>query len=284
MSSSNQSMAGKVIVITGATSGIGQAAAKKLAAMGARLVMVARSRERGEAMLSRVKELSPQTGHTIHYADLSVLTESQRVGNEIAMAESRIDVLINNAGALFGKRQITADGLEKTFALNHMSYFVLTECLRENLAPDARVVNTASAAHRGARFRIENLQSGNKYRSFSAYGLSKLCNILFTRELARQFSDTGVTVNCLHPGVVASRFFDNQSGALAILSKLVLLFAITPEKGAETIVFLASSDDVNGITGKYFSKCRVKTPTAEAQNDRSAGLLWEESERLWASD
>ena len=276
------SMQGKVVVITGATSGIGERAAERLAAMGARLVLVARSKERSEATLGRLSGIVPEAKHRVHYADLSLMAETRRAAREIVAAEPRIDVLINNAGALFSHRRVTSEGLEQTFALNHMSYFVLTEGLRGVLAPDARIVNTASEAHRSARFRIENLKS-ERYRPFRAYGLSKLCNILFTRELARTFSGTGVTVNCLHPGFVASRFFDNKEGAIGLFFKLFAPFAISTEKGAKTLVYLASSEDATGVTGQYFSRCRIKKPTAQARNDRSAGELWKESARLYAS-
>ena len=275
-------MKGKVVVITGATSGIGERAAERLAAMGARLVLVARSKERSEATLGRLSGIVPEAKHRVHYADLSLMAETRRAAREIVAIEPRVDVLINNAGAIFSHRRVTSEGLEQTFALNHMSYFVLTEGLRGVLAPDARIVNTASEAHRSARFRIENLKS-ERYRPFRAYGLSKLCNILFTRELARTFSGTGVTVNCLHPGFVASRFFDNKEGAIGLFFKLFAPFAISTEKGAKTLVHLTSSEDVTGVTGQYFSRCRIKKPTTEARNDQSAGELWKESARLYAS-
>ena len=282
MSSQNGSMRGKVTVITGATSGIGQAAAEKLASMGSRLVLVARSMERGEATLARLGEISPNVSHSIHYADLSLLAEMRRVGNQIAVVEPRIDVLINNAGAL-SAHQITRDGLELTFALNHMSYFVLTNCLLNKLSPNARVINTSSEAHRGVRFKLQDLIDPKRHGTFKAYRLSKLCNILFTRELARQFSGTLVTANCLHPGFVRSRLFENKTGPMSAILKLMLFMGITPEEGAKTIVYLASSDEVSGVTGKYFSKCRERTPTREAQDRKAALQLWKESARLWAS-
>src|SRR5207342_2637471 len=182
-------MRGKTVVITGATSGIGQVAAEKLAAMGARLVLVARDKTRGEAELTRLQALSSGVNHSIHYADLSRMAEVKRVAAQIAAAEPRIDVLINNAGALFGSRQVTADGLELTFATNHMSYFVLTHGLRERLraSAPARVVNVASDAHKGEKLDFNDLQSAGSFRGLHVYGRSKLCNILFTRELARRW-------------------------------------------------------------------------------------------------
>jgi NAD(P)-dependent dehydrogenase (short-subunit alcohol dehydrogenase family) len=191
-------MRGRVVVITGATSGIGQVAAERLAGMGARVVLVARDRARGEAALERLREHAPGLAHGIHYADLSRLGEMKRVAAEIAAAEPRIDVLINNAGALFSSRQVTEDGLERTFATNHVAYFVLTHRLRERLiaSAPARVINTASAAHRGARLDFDDLQSRNDYRGLRVYGRSKLCNILYTRALAHRLAGTGITANC----------------------------------------------------------------------------------------
>jgi len=275
-------MKGKVVVITGGTSGIGQVAAEKLAAMGGRIVLVARDQSPAAETLSRLRQLSPGVNHTVHLADLSKIDAVRRVGGEIASAEPRIDVLINNAGAMFYDRQVTLDGLERTFATNHMAYFLLTLALRPQLiaAAPARVINTASDAHRRAKLDFEDLQCERNYRAFTAYGRSKLSNILFTRELARKLSGTGVTANCLHPGVVNTRFADGGHGALYQVFRIVKNFALTPEKGAETIIYLASSPDVAGVTGEYFKKCARATPTSEAQNDDSARRLWSETERL----
>lgn len=269
-------MQGKVVVITGATSGIGQVAAEKLAAMGARIVMVARDQSRAGAAMAKLP------GSTVHYADLSSLAEMKRVGAEIAAAEPHIDVLINNAGAMFSSRQLTVDGLERTFAINHMSYFVLTEALRPRLIESApsRIVSTSSDAHRHMKLDFDDLQAAQSYSGFRTYGRSKLCNILFTRELARSLSGTGVTANCLHPGFVSTRFGDQSGGATSSFFKFAKMFAITPEKGADTIVYLASSDDVAGVTGKYFYKCRESNPTKEALDDEGARRLWQESENI----
>jgi NAD(P)-dependent dehydrogenase (short-subunit alcohol dehydrogenase family) len=273
---------GKVVVITGATSGIGQVAAEGLAGMGARLVLVARDKARGQATLARLRERAPGISHSIHYADLSRLVEMKRVAAEIAAAESRIDVLINNAGALFTSRQVTEDGLERTFAINHMAYVVLTHGLRERLiaSAPARVVNTASAAHNRAQLDFNDLQSAHGYRGFKVYGRSKLCNILYTRELARRWAGTGVTANSLHPGFVATRFGDQSGGLLSYIVGMAKMFAISPEKGADTIVYLASSPEVDHVSGGYFYQCRPATPSKEAQGDAAARRLWLESARL----
>jgi NAD(P)-dependent dehydrogenase (short-subunit alcohol dehydrogenase family) len=275
-------MRGKVVVITGATSGIGQVAAEKLAGMGARLVLVARDKTRGEATLARLRHAGPSAGHSIHYADLSRLSEMKRVAVEIAAAEPRVDVLINNAGALFATRQLTADGLELTFATNHVAYFVVTEGLRRRLwaSAPARVINTASDAHKGNQLDFSDLQSAGNYSGFKVYGRSKLCNILYTRELARRWAGSGVTANSLHPGFVATRFGDQSGGLLSLGVRVAKKFAISPEKGAETIVYLASSSDVAKVSGSYFYKCRVATPTSEAQDDDAARRLWIETAKL----
>lgn len=276
-------MHGKVVVISGGTSGIGEVAAERLAGLGARLVLVARDRTRGEATLARLRARGPGVGHVAHYADLSLIADTKRVAAEIAAAEPRIDVLINNAGAMFGRRRITADGLELTFATNHMSYFLLTHGLRERLlaSAPARVVNTSSSAHRRADLDFDDLQSTRGYRGFMAYSRSKLCNILYTRELARRSAGTGVTANCLHPGFVATRFGDASGGLFSyVVRASKQVFAISSEKGAETLVYLASSPEVATISGGYFYQCQLATPTRAAQDDAVARRLWAETARL----
>jgi retinol dehydrogenase-12 len=275
-------MQGKVVVITGATSGIGEVAAQRLADMGARIVLVARDKRRGEAALARLRSADKSLSHSIHYGDLSRISEMKRLAAEIAAAEPRIDVLINNAGAIFGSRQLTADNLERTFATNHMAYFVLTLGLRERLlaSSPARIVNTASDAHTGRVLDFDDLQSAKGFSALNVYGRSKLCNILFTRELSRRWSGKGVTVNCLHPGFVATRIGNGSGGFLSHAARLAKTFAISPEKGAQTLVYLASSPDVAGVSGEYFYKCRPARPTAEARDDAAAKRLWVESAKL----
>jgi NAD(P)-dependent dehydrogenase (short-subunit alcohol dehydrogenase family) len=275
-------MQGKVVVITGATSGIGEVAAERLAGLGARIVLIGRDPKRAEATLARLRQAGPGVTHSAHYADLSRLDEMHRVAADVAQAEPRIDVLVNNAGALFNTRIVTPDGLEMTFATNHMAYFVLTLGLRRSLlaAAASRIVNTASAAHLGNRLDFDDLQSAKSYRGFRAYGRSKLCNILFTRALARRLEGTGVTANCLHPGFVATRFGDASGGLLGRAFGLFKLFAISPERGARTIVYLASSPEVAGSNGLYFYKSKPATPSAQAQDDAAAERLWVESARI----
>jgi len=275
-------MQGKVVVITGATSGIGEVAAQRLADMGARIVLVARDKARGEAALTRLRGGGTGISHSVHYGDLSRISEMKRLAEEIAAAEPRIDVLINNAGAMFSSRRITEDNLELTFAINHMAYFVLTHGLRERLfaSSPARIVNTASGAHKGRVLDFEDLQSTKGYSAVNVYGRSKLCNILFTRELSRRWTGRGATVNCLHPGFVATRFGDASGTLLSLGMRLAKTFAISPEKGAQTIVYLASSPEVAGVSGEYFYQCRPATPTAEARDDAAAKRLWTESARI----
>jgi NAD(P)-dependent dehydrogenase (short-subunit alcohol dehydrogenase family) len=276
-------MKGKTVVITGGTSGIGEVAAEELAQRGARIVLVARSRSRADATMARLMAVNSSAKHTVHIADLSRLAEMKRVAAEIAAAEPKIDVLINNAGAMFSKREVTADGLEMTFAVNHMAYFVLTAGLSDRLkaTPGARIASTASDAHKAGRLDFGDLQAEKSYSGFRVYGTSKLCNILFTRELARRLEGSGVTAVCLHPGFVATRFADNTQGALGwVFGILKKLAAITPESGAKTIVHLASLPDIAGKSGTYWYKCVPIAPTAAAQNDVDAKRLWEISERI----
>lgn len=281
---STPSLQGKVVVITGATSGIGAIAAERLAKLGARIVMVARDEARAEMTLAWLRAAAPNVNHSVHYADLSRLSEMKRVGAEIAAAERRIDVLINNAGAVFSRRRLTEDGLEQTFALNHMSYFVLTRALHDRLmaAAPARIINTASNAHRRGHIDFNDLQwTHKKYRGSRVYGTTKLCNILFTRELARKLSGHGITANSFSPGFVATRF-GNQAGGLASLALRIakVLAAKSPEQGAKTLVDLACSPEVAHVSGEFFYKSRLGKLSPEAQDDEKARRLWEESERI----
>jgi NAD(P)-dependent dehydrogenase (short-subunit alcohol dehydrogenase family) len=275
-------MRGKVVVMSGATSGIGEVAAVRLAALGARLVLIARDRRRGAATLARLRAVGPDVGHVVRYADLSVMGETRRVAAEIAAAEPRIDVLVNNAGAIFATRAMTSESLERTFALNHMSYFVLTAGLLDRLvaAAPARIVNTASNAHRQGHLEFDDLQSTRRYSAFAVYGTSKLCNILFTRELARRLAGRDVTANSFTPGFVATRFGDQAGGLYAVGVRFAKLFATTAEKGADTLVYLATSPEVANISGRFFQNRRPGTLSAEAHDDAVAQRLWRESERI----
>jgi len=275
-------MEGKVCVITGATSGLGLEAAERLARMGARVVLVGRDQVRGGAALARLRAAAPGASPSIYYGDLSKLSEMKRVAAAVAEAEPRIDVLINNAGSMFASRHETGDGLEKTFALNHMAYFVVTNLLldRLNAAEPARIVSTASAAHLGEKLDFEDLQSRHGYSARRAYGRSKLANILFTRELARHLGGTGVTANCLHPGFVATRFGADNGLIARTGIRVAMLGAISVAEGAETIVYLASSPDVAGATGGYYQRRRPAQASIESQDMEAARRLWTESARI----
>jgi len=273
---------GKVCVITGATSGIGRVAAMRWAQMGARLVLVARDPARAEAMLTRLRALGPAAAHRAVYADLSRIAEMKRVAAEIAAAEPRIDLLVNNAGALFGARRLTEDGLERSFALNHMAYVVLTLGLRERLlaSAPARVVNTASTMHRVAWLDLDDLQYARFYNGVLAYARSKLCNVLFTRELARRWAGTGVTVNCFHPGFTRTRFGNHAGIFWAPLMFIGKAFAIPPAWGARTLVHLATAAEVADVSGGYFVRRRRVRPSRAAEDDETARRLWDESGRI----
>jgi NAD(P)-dependent dehydrogenase (short-subunit alcohol dehydrogenase family) len=277
-------MKGKTIVATGATSGIGEVAVLALAGLGARIVFVARDEARAQATMRKLETKAPGLGHRMHLADLSSMAETRKIGVAIAASEQRIDVLINNAGALFSHRRVTPEGLELTFALNHMAYFVLTEALRDKLIASApgQIVSTASDAHHGASLDFNDLQSAREYSGFKVYRRSKLANILFTRELAPRLAGTGVTANCLHPGAVATRFGDSSGGFMGLLIPFLRPFFISPEKGADTIIYLASSPEVANTTGAYFVKRKITEPSAAAQDDAAAKRLWAESEALAA--
>jgi len=275
-------MDGKVVVLTGGTSGIGQVAAVELSRLGAKIVLIARERTRAASALAEIKKAGPGVDHRTFFCNLASIDDTRRLAADIATAEPRIDVLVNNAGALFNSRQLSPDGLEMTFAVNHMAYFDLTKGLRQTLirSAPARVVNTASGAHRGATLNFDDLLSERGYAGFEVYSRSKLCNILFTRELARRLEGSGVTANCLHPGFVATRFGDHSGGLLQVLMPIAKLGAISPTKGAETIVYLATSPDLASVSGEYFYRCEPDTPSPQAQDDVVASKLWAESERL----
>ncbi len=208
----------------------------------------------------------------------------KRVANEIAERETTIDVLINNAGAVFLSRRTSIDGLEMTFATNHMAYFVVTNILLDRLkaTPGARVVSTASDAHKSGRLDLADLQSEKNYSSFRVYGTSKLENILFTRELSRRLAGTGVTANCVHPGFVGTRFGQNNVSNIFLksLARGIMAFGLKPEEGAKTIIYLASSPEVDGRSGGYYHKYKLEQPTAAAQNDKDARSLWDASAKI----
>jgi NAD(P)-dependent dehydrogenase (short-subunit alcohol dehydrogenase family) len=275
INSANQ-MQGKVCVVTGATSGIGLVSAQALARQGATLIVVARNAERGAATVSRIRQETGNSAVELMVADLSVQVQVRQLAGEIQQRCARLDVLVNNAGALFARRQLSQDGLEMTFALNHLAYFLLTNLLLDHLkaADSARVVNVSSDAHRHAELDFSDLQGQHRYTGWRAYARSKLANILFTYELARRLEGTDIATNALHPGFVATNFGRNNRSITAALFRILQLAAISPEEGAQTIIYLASSPAVRGVKGQYFVKQQA-VRSSQLSYDRSA------AERLW---
>ncbi|MBA3522019.1 MAG: SDR family oxidoreductase [Gemmatimonadales bacterium] len=274
-------MIGKVCVVTGASRGIGRAAAEGLAAMGATVVLVCRRRQDGDQVVSGMAAESAARALVVE-ADLSSQRSIRSAATEIAQRHPRLDVLVNNAGLVPQRRQESVDGLEMQFAVNHLAYFLLTDLLLEPLRAGApsRVVSVSSGAHFGGTLNFDDLQSERSYSPGRVYSMTKLANILFTRELARRVQQSGITANCLHPGVVATKLLADYMNVPLVGGAMARTFGARPERGAETIIYLASSLEVNGITGKYFKNRRQARPSAEASDDSMARRLWEVSERL----
>jgi NAD(P)-dependent dehydrogenase (short-subunit alcohol dehydrogenase family) len=275
-------MQGKTVLITGANQGVGKASAIALGKLGARLVLVCRSAEKGRAAIADIEREGAKDVELL-VGDMGSQADVRRVAAEFKAKHDRLDVLLNNAGVLVTSRRTTVDGIEETFAINHLGYFLLTHLLVDTLkaSAPARIVSVSSEAHRRARMRWDDLEfKAGEYSSFAAYGQSKLSNILFTRELARRLEGTNVTANCLHPGVIASGFGHTYGGVISVVLKVASPFLMTPEKGARTSVFLASSAEVEGVSGKYFDKCKERRPSAEALADGAPERLWAISEEL----
>jgi len=281
-------MDGRTVLITGGNTGIGKETAVALAGAGAEVVFTTRDATKGASALAEIRERSGNDSVTVMELDLARLASVREFVSTFASSHDHLDVLVNNAGLMLSSRRETVDGYEMTFQVNHLGPFLLTTSLRDALVAgdDARVVNVASAAHSSARrgLDFDDLQSTQKYRSFSVYGKSKLANILFTRELARRWDDIGVTANAVHPGFVASRFGrDGDTGRLTnFVFPLLRPFALTPTQGAQTQVYVASAPELAGITGGYWVKSAPATPSAAAQDDAAAARLWEVSESLVA--
>lgn len=277
-------MADKIGLISGATNGIGRAAALALARQGMTLVIVGRNPARTQAVLDEIHAISGHKRSEMIVADLSVMAEVRRAAAEFQARFDRLDVLMNNAGAVFSSRQETADGYEMTFALNHLSYFLLTNLLLERLkaSAPARIVNVSSGAHHGATINFDDLhlRQGYGMGGFKAYSQSKLANVLFTYELARRLAGSGVTANAMHPGFVATGFGRNNGGLMGATIGLLQRFALTPEQGADTLVYLATSPEVEGVTGQYFEKRRPQRSSAASYDEAAAQRLWEVSEQL----
>jgi len=276
-------MQGKVCMVTGATSGIGKATALGLAQMGATVVMVSRDRARGEAAQSEIKTKSGNNAVDLLIADLSSQQSIRQLAENFKRNYTQLHVLINNAGVFMLTRRETVDGLEMTFAVDYLAPFLLTNLLLDVLkaSAPARIVNVSSESHEAGYIKMDDLQAKKGYRPMRVYGQAKLALVLFTYELARRLQGTGVTANCLHPGFVATNFAQRDLWPIArTAAKLVLFFGISPEEGAKTSIYLASSPDVEGITGKYFVKSIPKRSTSISYDESLQQQLWEESAKL----
>ena len=279
-------MKGQTVVVTGGNSGIGLETAAALTAMGARVLLTARNADRGRAAVAEIADRTPGARVQLVVFDLADLSSVRRGAAEILEQAPRLDVLVNNAGVVLSERRVTVDGYEATFATNHLGPFLLTNLVLDRLraSAPARVVNVASTAHNSARKGIpfDELQSEGRYRGMRVYGQSKLANILFTNELARRLEGTGVTANSLHPGTVRTGYGadGDARGLLAVGLKVSGPFFLSPAKGARTSVYLASSAEVDGVSGQYFVKCKPRTPRSWARDPEAAQRLWRVSEEL----
>ncbi len=276
-----RALIGKRVLITGATNGIGKQAAMELAKMGAEIVIVGRDEIKTRKVSVDIKTVSGNSEVDLLVADLSSMDEVRRIAEEYRARFGRLDVLLNNAGAVFSEYQVSADGFEMTFALNHISYYLLTHLLLDTIKltakdhGEARIINVSSSAHRNASLRLDKLRDRNGYSFMNSYGASKLMNVLFTYDLARRLEDTDITVNAVHPGLVATGFGHNTGRIWSRLIKIAQrLFAISPARGAETLVYLASASEIAGVSGKYWS---------DKQQRRSSDISYdlEQQRRLW---
>ncbi len=277
-------MKGKTVLITGATNGIGKHAALELAKMGAVVTIVGRNETKTRKVSNDLKSLSGNANIDYMIADLSSMEETRRVASEYLAKSQRLDVLLNNAGAVFSEYQASVDGYEMTFALNHISYYLLTNLLLDLLKQtarahnEARIINVSSSAHRNASLRLHNLRDATGFSMMNSYGASKLMNVHFTYDLARRLQGTDVTVNAAHPGLVATGFGHNIGGLWSALIKVLQrLVAISPEKGAETLVYLASSAEAAGISGKYWNRKQQKRSSDNSYDQEQQKKLWQYS-------
>lgn len=280
-------MQNKICIVTGANSGIGKVTALELAKKDKNntIIMVCRNAEKAQKALQEIKLQSKNENIDLFLADFSSQSQIRRVSQEILAKYAQIDVLVNNAGFIAkSTREISEDGLELTFATNHLGYFMFTNLLKDALkvGRDARIINVSSEAHRFIRADLNNLQLEKGYSSIKAYALSKLLNIHFTRELARRLNEAklDISANCLHPGAVATNFASDSNPIFKFIFKFGKPFLLSAEQGAETSIYLASSPLIEGVTGEYFDKKRIKTPSSDALSDEKARKIWEISTQL----
>ena len=279
-------MKDKICLITGATDGIGKETVRCLGKQNAQLILVGRNPEKGEKVQKKLIAITGNNQIDIMTADLSNMNTIQKLSAEIHKKYNKLNVLINNVGAFFSKREITDEGFEKTFALNHLGYFLLTKLLLDLIkkGKNPRIINVASGAHIGATLDFDNLQGKNDYSGWAAYKRSKLMNIMFTYKLAELLKDTPITVNTLHPGFVRTRFGDNNTGIVGIgLNLAKKIGAISIKKGAETSVFLATSPTVKGVSGKYFVKCKPEKSSSSSYNKSDIDRLWRTTDECLSS-
>lgn len=282
MENPNGGMDGKVVLVTGGTSGIGKATATALAGMGAEVVVTGRNRERGEGAVEEIRRDSGDGKASLLLADLAVQAEVRRLAREFEASHERLDVLVNNAGLVQSRRTETPDGIEMTLAVNHLAPFLLTNLLLDLLKKSApsRIVTVSSEAQRRAKIDFDNLQGGRRYGAFRAYGQSKLANIAFTFELAERLRGTGVTANCVHPGGVNTNFGNNNRSPMTLLFRAIKPFMRSPEQGADTVIYLAALPEAEGMTGKYLADREVISASEDAYEESVRKRLWEVSEEL----
>jgi len=279
-------MQGKICIVTGATNGIGEVTALELARMGATVVIVGRNETKAKSTIAKIKEAVPSAKVEYLLADLSLMRDVKKLAEAFLAKYDRLDVLVNNAGMVFDKRILTAEGLEITFALNHMSYFYLTNLLLDTLKASgtptqkSRIVSVSSGAHQIGKPNFDDLQFENGYNQFKSYGQSKMMNIMFTNELSRRLAseNANVTANSLHPGAVRTGFGAGNKGVMRVLISLARPFFLTPEKGAQTSIYLASSPEVEGVSGKYFVKSKPAKTSKNADVQSDWTQLWSYSE------
>ena len=284
MAQRNGTMSGRTCMITGASSGIGRVTALEIARLGADLVLVCRDRARAEDAVAEIRAQTGNQNMEVMLADLSSQQAIRQLAHDYLATDRPLHVLVNNAGLVNLHRTLTVDGIETVFAVNHLAYFLLTNLLLDRIkaSAPARIVNVASDAHRfgTGTINFDDLGGERGYRTMRIYGQSKLANILFTYELARRLEGTGVTVNCLHPGAVATGLGKNNGGWAKVVIGMLRPFFRTPESGAATSIYLASSPQVEGISGKYFSNCKETRSSKGSYDAAAARRLWEVSEEL----